>query len=214
MAAPFYRRDLIEELEEKHPGLLKFVEERQRRRVPNPQIAAAVLDEWGEVVSEQVLSNHYTARVWPQLNLEAESFRRANEQAAIILKIAAENPELDEAKIAKVLLTQAIMETRADLADSDPLKLLAEQRKRLELEQHQQEIEIERERLEHDKKELELKVGQLERQHEREHETVKEAARDAAKDPKAALERILGIYNLGDLAGRGTAPAVPGPVGA
>lgn len=65
-AAPFYRRTRIEQLGEKHPGLRDFVEEQQRRRVPHPQIAAAVLEKWGEVVSEQVLSNFYRLRVWPK----------------------------------------------------------------------------------------------------------------------------------------------------
>jgi hypothetical protein len=65
-AAPFYRRTRIEELGEKHPGLRNFVEKQQHRRVPHPQIAAAVLEKWGEVVSEQVLSNFYRLRVWPK----------------------------------------------------------------------------------------------------------------------------------------------------
>ncbi len=62
--APFYRRTRIEELGEKHPGLCEFVEQAQRRRIPNGQIAAEVLARWGEKVSLQVLSNFYRLRVW------------------------------------------------------------------------------------------------------------------------------------------------------
>jgi len=64
--APFYRRTKIEELDAKHPGLRKFVEERQRRRVSNRVIAAEVLERWGETVSGQVLHNFYALRVWPK----------------------------------------------------------------------------------------------------------------------------------------------------
>ncbi len=62
--ATFYRRTRIEELGEKHPGLCEFVEQTQRRRIPNGQIAAGVLARWGEKVSLQVLSNFYRLRVW------------------------------------------------------------------------------------------------------------------------------------------------------
>jgi hypothetical protein len=63
--APFYRRTRIEELGEKHPGLLGYVVDCQQRRVPSPQIAAFILKNWAEVVSEQVLHNFYVLRVWP-----------------------------------------------------------------------------------------------------------------------------------------------------
>jgi len=65
-SAPFYRRTKIEELGEKHPGLRRFVEERQRRRESWRVIAAEVFERWGETVSAQVLSNFYRLRVFPK----------------------------------------------------------------------------------------------------------------------------------------------------
>jgi len=65
-SAPFYRRTKIEELGEKHRGLRDFVEKQQRQRVSHKQIAAAILEKWGEVVSGQVLSNFYQLRVSPK----------------------------------------------------------------------------------------------------------------------------------------------------
>ena len=79
-SAPFYRRTRIEQLGEKHPGLRDLVEEQQHRRVPHRQIAAAILEKWGEVVSEQVLSNFYRLRVWPKECTEAREAKKRKSQ--------------------------------------------------------------------------------------------------------------------------------------
>lgn len=63
---PFYRRTKVEKLGEKHPGLVDFVYSSQNRRVPNTEIAAAILAQWGEIVSGQALSNFWQLRTWPR----------------------------------------------------------------------------------------------------------------------------------------------------
>jgi hypothetical protein len=66
MSAPFYRRTKVEELDGKHPGLRRFVEKRQQRRVSYQIIAAEILQKWGERISAQALSNFFIRRVWPK----------------------------------------------------------------------------------------------------------------------------------------------------
>jgi len=139
--APFYRRTKVEELGEKHPALREFVEERLARRVPNPQIAAAVLEQWGETLSEQVLSNHYQLRVWPRENLDQAAEREGIREAALIAELAAKDPRGDEAKINRVLLTSAIVRNKRKLDDADPLKMMGEQRRIAELEQRDKDLE-------------------------------------------------------------------------
>ncbi len=147
----FYRRTKVEELGERHPpgehgpedkGLLHFVESAQRRRVPGPEIAAAVLEHWGETVSGQVLSNHYTLRVWKRQNAEMEALAQSFGQGAALLELQRLHPTSEREELIEALVDAGIIGQQERLMESDPLKLMAERRKRIELDQGQQEINL------------------------------------------------------------------------
>jgi hypothetical protein len=208
--APLNRRTKVEELGVKHPGLQEFVEERIRS-VTYQKIAEAVLEQWGEELSPQVISNHYLQRVWPEDNLDAEAIREGYKEAAIIMRLAAENPNQDDAKMAKVLLAQAIVLNKRKLSDADPLKVMTEQRRWVELEQRNKEIEIEQGKLAAVVEEQKFRLAQFEAQQEQAKEAIEEAENKLGRGASLTIidinrirERVFGLPAIA-----GGHPALP-----
>lgn len=221
--AEFYRATKIEELDRKHPGLRACVEEQYAQHTTHTEIVAMLFEmfDLGEdKVSVQNVSNHYKLRWWPRQNQELAAWREARNRYRILQEEQAKDPECDGARIIETLVTSGIVAQQACLAAADPLKLLAEQRKRLELAQHAQEIGIEKLRVENEKKALELKVQQLERERDEERKEIAGVVSDEKASPEDVRRKIREIYGIVDDSGRaqlgptggGAAHAVSGEV--
>lgn len=198
--ADFYRATKIEELDRKHPGLKAFVEAQFAARTTHTQIASMLEELYGEEVSIQRISNHYRLRWWPEQNAELAAYRSARNDYRILKDEQEKDPECDAAKIIETLAVSGIVQQRERIAESDPVKLMAELRKSRELAGN---IEIERGKLqvamqtvENDKRALEVKIEQLEQTREREQRQIQGVVANAEKDPKRALELIRGIYGI------------------
>jgi hypothetical protein len=201
----FYRRTKIEELEQRHPGLLDFVNKSIRERVPYPEIAAAVLEQWDEEVSPQVLSNHKNLRVWKQVDAETESYVESLGQGRALLQMQKESPTTEREELIEAFVDVGIIAQKKRLMESDPLKLMAERRKRIELEQRGQEIEIEKGKLavalkdsETARIKAEAELARVKSQRKLEQDAVEGVVRDPKVTREQVAQKIRNIFGVSD----------------
>lgn len=163
--AEFYRRTKVEELGAEHPGLLEFVEEAIRDKMPYPQICQAIQEQWGEEIDPQRISAHYTLRIWKKKESETQAYLEALGQGRALLQLQKEHPTEERQELISALLDTGIILQKKRLMESDPLKVLAERRRMLEaagsFEIEKEKIQVDRERLQNEKQALELKVSRF-----------------------------------------------------
>jgi hypothetical protein len=218
--AEFYRLLKIEELDAKHPGLVKQVREWYASHLTHTQVAALIQEVYGEEVSIQACSNFYSLRIWKEQEKDRASYREMRNKVKILLEEQRENPESDSAKIVECFTMEGVMQQQGQFAQVDPMKLLAELRKWKTLETQKEietgKLQVALQNSETEKQRLAFDLEKEKREHEREKEAVREAAKDGAKDPQATVQRILGIYGLSGqpgAPGAGAIAAVPEALG-
>jgi hypothetical protein len=196
--ADFYRRTRVEELGLAHPGLLEFVEQASRDRMPFPQIAAAIREQYEEEISPQTLSNHYLLRIWKKKDAEIKSYTDALGQGRALLELQKENPTAERQDLIEAFVDVGIITQKQRLMESDPLKLMAERRRRAEgqgrfkietgkLEIEQKRLELDAQRLEKENRELQLKIDRYRQTME---EVTDEASQQIASGKPVTLEDI------------------------
>jgi len=158
--ADSYRLTRVEEIEREKPGFEARVKALLGERRPFGEVAATLLAEFAVEIPERTLANYWERRFNRDQMRLAEAFTEAYGKAEALIRLERAHPEIDRGELIQQLLTAGIISQQEALAIADPLKLLAEQRKRIELEQHAQEIEIDRGKLEQEKKRLEMQIAQ------------------------------------------------------
>jgi hypothetical protein len=222
--ADFYRRTKVEEAGARHAGLLEFVEQSMRDRMPYPQIAEVVLEQWDETLSPQVLSNHYALRVWKKQNAEMQVYLDNLGQGRALLELQKQNPTTEREELISTILDVGIITQKTALMEKDPLKLLAEQRKREEgrgrfkietgkLEVENKRLELDSQRLAKENRELDLKLRQAEETIGKVREVVSGESGEKA-DPREVRRRIQDIFGISPdgPAAVSEGAALPGPV--
>lgn len=147
---------------------------------------AAVKAETGETIAKSSLAR-YRAK-WQAQN---DALRESQEQArAIVAEIAANGITAGDA--AGALITQALLDSRMDLAEADPIALAREQRERDKLQLDREKVQLQRDQLEFDRKKFEAM--------QEERKAIAEKARQAkervALKPEEAVRLIDELYGL------------------
>lgn len=194
-----YRLTRVEEIDQEHPGFEVWVKDRlaKENRTPFAELARLAREEFvcnrhspkvcQIEIAERSLANYWERRFNREQTALSEAYLEAYGKGQALLQMFRQNPNLDRDELVQMLVTSGILTNQARLAEADPLKLLAEQRKRIELEQHAQEIEIDRGKLETEKGKLEL---QIEKSRQAVEETTHEAAKQIGEGRSATLEDI------------------------
>jgi len=129
-----YRRSIILQLEEKHPGLRAMVEDLLRHRHSYTDIVRQVEERSGIKISLKAVHYFWTTFVGPQERAEAEAFCGARAQVKALLEEVKADPTLDATRIIELLLTNQIVRDRLKLGEADIMALYREQREREKLE--------------------------------------------------------------------------------
>lgn len=197
----------MEELGTRHPGLLEFVEEAIRDKVPYPQIAGAILEQYEEEISPQALSNHYTLRIWKRKDAELKSYTDALGQGRALLQLQKENPTAEREELIEALVDVGIITQKRRLMEADPLKLMAEKRRREEgqgrfkietgkLDVEHKRLELDAQRLENENRVLQLKISQLAGTREKVKALIEGVAPAEMKDKNDLYREIDEIYGI------------------
>ncbi len=176
---------------------------RAKQKVTQQWILATLLEKFGIEMAASVLSSYKTRRYEEAIRQEKEQARQDREQvlqsfgyADALIEDIRQRPGEDAEKIARQLLARQILIDHKKLADADILKMLAEQRKRMEMEIAVGELEVKRKEAETSAKEAELKLAQFEKQREREKKEVEKAVEEIGSNPDEFRKRIGEIYGV------------------
>jgi hypothetical protein len=207
--AEFYRLLKIEELDRAHPGLEDFVCAQYANHVGHTQMAALLKEVYGEDVSVQACSNYYTLKIWKRQNDEARAWLDAKNRFRVLKEEAAVDPHCDSAKMIELFTIDGIVQQRQRLAETDPLKLMAELRRtreaagNYEIEKGKLEVAIREAGIK--ERTLEARIRELEARETAAQGVVKEVAAGAVEaqkqgrefDVQGAIRRISEAIGVG-----------------
>jgi hypothetical protein len=201
--ADFYRATKVELLDREFPGLKDFVDAQLAASVSLVEICSLVEELYGEKckVNPQTMSNYYRLVWWKEHNADIESWRNAKNQFRVLKEEATKDPNCDSAQMIELLTINGIVQQREQIAATDPLKLMAELRRTREsvgnFAIEKAKIDLDKGRLENEKKALELKVEQLERQRAHEHKAICAANNKGVSDEEFR-RKIQEMYGIGE----------------
>ena len=131
--ADFYRATKIEELNRKHPGLQKFVDEQYENKVSHTEICSMLEELYGEHVNLQTCSNYYRLVWWKCKDRELDEWLKARARFRVLKEEAAKDPSCGSAQMIELLTVDGIVRQREKIAETDPVKLMRELRQSREL---------------------------------------------------------------------------------
>jgi hypothetical protein len=196
----FYRLLKLEELDRSHPGLLGQVKLWYANHSTHTQVASLIWELYNEEVSIQACANYYQLRIWKEQEADRRSYREARNKVKVLLEEQKEDPACDAAKIIEAFTLDGVLAQQGQLAEQDVLKLIAELRKWKQLEADKEieagKLEVAKQTAENEKKELELKIAEYNRNVE---EATDEAEKQiqngqpiTADDIRKLRERVIG----------------------
>ena len=165
--AEFYRLLKLEELDRKHPGLLGQVKLWYANHSTHTRVASLIWELYNEEVSIGACANYYQLRIWEEQEKDRASYREARNKVKVLLEEQKEDPACDAAKIIEAFALEGVLQQQGQLAEQDVMKLLAELRKWKQLEADKEieagKLEVARQTAENEKKALELKIAEYNR---------------------------------------------------
>jgi len=138
----------------------------------------------GYKITVQSLSRYYHGRLRPELEKLKEEFRQRRlliEELMAMLKDQPENADIQE--LIKQFLQLGILMNQTPLTETDPVRLLREERERKKLEVEKKRLEIEVKKLELLKKKAEQTAKQIEKK-------LKKASREGRSLSEDEIKRI------------------------